>query len=79
MSLFEPKILNAINQIKQKKKRPDLNTISVYLIETKASNAVKQLIETILGNLIEANIIENTKRFRFVSEIRSRRSSSACS
>ena len=27
LSLFTPKLLNAINQIKQKKKRHDLNTI----------------------------------------------------
>ena len=48
LSLFKPKILNAIDQIKQKKKRPDLNTIYEYLSKTEASNADKQLIETIL-------------------------------
>ena len=31
LSLFKPKILNATDQIKQKKKRPDLNTIYEYL------------------------------------------------
>ena len=61
LSLFKPKILNAIDQIKQKKKRPDLNTIYEYLSKTEASNADKQLIETILGNLIEANVIVNRK------------------
>ena len=61
LSLFKPKILNAIDQIKQKKKRPDLNTIYEYLSKTEASNADKQLIETILGNLIEATIIVNRK------------------
>ena len=48
LSLFKPKVLNAIDQIKQKKKRPDLNTIYEYLSKTEASNADKQLIETIL-------------------------------
>ena len=48
LSLFKPKILNAIDQIKRKKKRPDLNTIYEYLSKTEASNADKQLIETIL-------------------------------
>ena len=44
--IFKPKILNAIDQIKQKKKRPDLNTIYEYLSKTEASNTDKQLIET---------------------------------
>ena len=44
LSLFKSKILNAINQMKQKEKRPDLNTIHEYLSKTKASNADKQLI-----------------------------------
>ena len=61
LSLFELKILNVIDQIKQKKKRPDVNTIYEYLSKTEASNADKQLIETILGNLIETNIIVNKK------------------
>ena len=46
---------------KVKEKRPDLNTSCIYLSKTEASNADKQLIETILGNLIEATIIVNRK------------------
>ena len=61
LSLFKLKILKAIDQIKQNKKRPNLNTIYEYLCKTKASNANKQLIETILGNLIETNTIVNRK------------------
>ena len=61
LSLFKPKILNIIDQIKQKKKIPDLNTIYEYLSKTEASNADKQLIETILGNLIETNVTVNRK------------------
>ena len=61
LSLFKSKILNAIDQIKQKKKRPGLNTIYEYLSKTEASNTDKQLIETILGNLVETNITVNRK------------------
>ena len=57
MSLFKPKILNAIDQIKQKKKRPDLNAIYEYLSKTEASNTDEQLIETI----VEINIVVNRK------------------
>ena len=52
---------DAIDQIKQKKKRPDLNTIYEYLSKTEASNTDKQVIETILANLVETNIIVNGK------------------
>ena len=82
LSLFKPKILNAIAEIKQKKKRPDLNTIYEYLSKTEASNADKQLIKTILGNLIETNIIVNRntqKDLDSFQKFRSCRSSSACS
>ena len=64
MSLFKPKILKAIDQIKQKKKRPDLNTVSEYLSKTEASNTGKQLIETILANLVETNTIVNRKTLK---------------
>ena len=60
MSLFKQKISSTIDQIKQKKKRPDLNTIYEYLSKTEASNTNKQ-IETILSNLVETNIIVNRK------------------
>ena len=82
LSLFEPKILNAIAQIKQKKKRPDLNTIYEYLSKTEASNADKKLIKTVLGNLNETNIIVNRntqKDLESFQKFRSCRSSSACS
>ena len=61
MSLFKLKILNAIEQIKHKKERTDPNTIHEYLSKTEASNADKQLTETILDNLIETNVIGNRK------------------
>ena len=52
LSLFKPKILKAIDQIKEKKKRPDLNRIYEYLSKTEASNTGKQFTETILTNLV---------------------------
>ena len=61
LSLFKSKILNAIGQIKQKAKRPDLNNIYEHLSKTAASNVDKQLIKTILGNLIKTNKIVNRK------------------
>ena len=61
MSLSKPKILNAIDQIKQKKKRPDLNTIYEYLSKIEASNTAKLLIEAILTNLVATNVIANRK------------------
>ena len=61
LSLCKPKILDAIDQIKQEKKRPDLNTIYEYLSKIQASNTDNQLVETILGNLVETNIIVNRK------------------
>ena len=61
MPLFKSKILNAFDQIKQKKKRPDINTIYEYVSKTEVYNADKQLIETILGILIETNITVNRK------------------
>ena len=39
LPLFKSKILNPINQIKQKKKRSDLNRIYKYLSKIEASNA----------------------------------------
>ena len=39
LPLFKSKILNPINQIKQTKKRSDLNRIYKYLSKIEASNA----------------------------------------
>ena len=47
LSLFKPKRSNAIDQIKQKQKKTDLNIIYEYLSKTESSNTGKQLIETI--------------------------------
>ena len=41
--LFKPKVLNAINKIRESKKRPRNDSILDYIIKTKASNVDKPL------------------------------------
>ena len=58
--LFKPKVLNAINKIRESKKRPDNDSILDYIIKTEASN-VDKLIISITNELINQNLIENKK------------------
>ena len=44
LSSFKPKILRAIDRIKKKKKRPDIDSIYDYLSRTEASNIDKVTI-----------------------------------
>ena len=51
--LFKPKILNATEIIRDKKKnRPDINRMHDYIIKTEASNADKTLIENLVKDLL---------------------------
>ena len=59
--LFKPKVLNAINNIRESKKRPDNDSILDYIIKTEASNVDKPLIISITNKLINQNLIENKK------------------
>ena len=62
LQLFKPKILNAIEIIRdKKKKRPDIDTIHDYVMRTEASNANKALIENVVKELIKQNILINKK------------------
>ena len=62
LQLFKPKILNAIEIIKdKKKKRADTDTIHDYITRTEASNAYKTLIENVVRELIRQNILINKK------------------
>ena len=62
LQLFKPKILNAIEIIKDKiKKRADIHTIHDYITRTEASNADKTLIENVVRELIRQNILINKK------------------
>ena len=62
LQLFKLKILNAIEIIRdKKKKRPDIDTIHDHIMKTEASNADKTLIEILLKELIKQNILINKK------------------
>ena len=61
MCLFKPRNLNAIDLIKDKKNRPDIDFIDDYLTRTEASNVGKSLIEQILNELITQNVLINKK------------------
>ena len=58
--LFQPKVLNAINKIRESKNRPDNDSILVYITKTDASNVDKTII-SITNELINQNLIENKK------------------
>ena len=58
LQLFKPKILNAIEIIRdKKKKRPNIDTIHDHIMKTEASNADKTLIEILVKELIKQNIL----------------------
>ena len=59
--LFKPKILQAIDYIREKRKRPDTNAIYEYLKKTEASNTDKETIGNIITELINQTILENKK------------------
>ena len=62
LQLFKPKMLNAIEIIKdKKKKRADIDTVYDYITRTEASNADKTLIENVVRELIRQNILINKK------------------
>ena len=62
LQLFKPKILNAIEIIKDKKKKhADIDTIHDYITRTEASNADKTLTENVVKQLVRQNILINKK------------------
>ena len=57
-SHFTPLTLSAINDIKEKKKRPDTCSIYDYIMKTQASNADKPFIDSVIVKLtLEGKII----------------------
>ena len=65
--LFKAKILNAIETIRdKKKKRADIDTIHDYIMRTESSNADKTLIENVVRELIRQNILINKKPPKFL-------------
>ena len=62
LQLFKPKILNAIEIIRDKKKKhPNIDTIHDYIMKTEVSNADKTLIENLVKELIKQNLMINKK------------------
>ena len=59
--LFKLKILQAIDDIRQKRKRPDTNAIYEHPKKTEASNIDKETISNIISELINQKILENKK------------------
>lgn len=58
---YEPKILEAINEIRYKKKRPDTNAIFNYISPSEASNIDIKTVDSIIQNLIKRKVITNKK------------------
>ena len=59
--LFKPKILQANDYIREKRKRPDTNGTHEYLVKTKLSNVDKEEIGNIILELINQKILQNKK------------------
>ena len=51
--VFELKVLNGINKIRESKKRLDNDSILEYIINTEASNVAKPTIVSITSELID--------------------------
>ena len=60
-STFKPIVLSAIDILREKKKRPDVDSIYNHIIKTQASNTDKFLIESVVTNLMKDNLIINKK------------------
>ena len=59
--LFKPKLLQAVEYIREIRKRPDTNTIYEHLKKTEASNIDKKTIASIISELINQKILGNKK------------------
>ena len=61
LDILKPKILDAIDQIRQRKKRPDTDSIYDFIARTCATNINKELIEVVIEELIAQNDVFNKK------------------
>ena len=59
--LFKPKILQAIEYIREKRKRPETNVIYEHLKKTETCNIDKETIDNIISELINQKILQNKK------------------
>ena len=61
LSTCKPLVLSAIDILRNKKKRRDVDSIYDHIIKTQASNADRVLIESVVTNLMKENLIINKK------------------
>ena len=64
LDILKPKNLDAIDQIHQRKKHPDTDSIYDFIARTCATNINKELIEVVIEELIAQNDIFNKKLFK---------------
>ena len=60
-SHFKSYILAAIDEIRQKKRRPDIDAIYEHILKSEAANADKNLIEMTIDEPTKQNVIINKK------------------
>ena len=56
------KILQAIDQIREKKKLPNTDSIYHFIVRNSATNMSKELIELVIRELFIQNVIFNKKK-----------------
>ena len=59
--LFKPHVLSAVDNIREKKKRPDVDSIFTHIVKSSATNIDRDDVESILIELINQKIISNKK------------------
>ena len=68
--LSKPKILYAIKFMRDRKKRADLEAIFDHLTKTEASNAVRELVENLLSQLVNCKQIISKKTYNGLDSFR---------
>ena len=63
LDILKPKILDSIDQSRQRNKCPDIDSIYGFIARTFATNINKELIEVVMEKLIAQNDIFNKKNY----------------
>ena len=61
LSTFKPLVLSAIDILRDKKQRTDVDAIYNHIIKTQVSNADRVSIDSVVTNLMKENLIINKK------------------
>ena len=61
LDILKPKVLDVIDQIHQRKKRPVTDSVYDFISRTCATNINKELIGVVIEELIAQNVIFNKK------------------